>query len=386
MTYISGIAYWRPFLQTNNRLRRGSSLFLSAFLAIAGCAALLGAPPVATASVLASSGTAIAQEPVLSPPAPLPAGTYCEGPDADQPPGSPAKVMLVMLENNSYKKVIGSTNAPFESILSKQCGSATAAFGATHWSAANYLAISAAEFPPNSPNGCGNVKACTDSSANLFAQLDTADLTWQAFMEAMPGACATSSSGNYKIGHNPPIFYPTIAPSQCRANDVGVADLTSTTGSFASSVAAGTLPNLSFVSPSLAYDGEGSGGGTAGLRSADLHLQRMLTLVQQGPDYENGNLDVFIAYDEGSGADATSGEDCTNQRLDLPITNDLSAHQESCHVPLLLLNRYASAAPDPTFFDHYSITRTIEQLFGLPYLAHAGDAQTNSLLGHFGLH
>jgi hypothetical protein len=40
---------------------------------------------------------------------------------------------------------------------------------------------------------------------------------------------------------------------------------------------------------------------------------------------------------------------------------------------------------DATFFDHYSITKTVEDLFGLPYLAHAGDAQTSSLLGHFGL-
>ena len=44
-----------------------------------------------------------------------------------------------------------------------------------------------------------------------------------------------------------------------------------------------------------------------------------------------------------------------------------------------------SGTHDATFFDHYSVTKTVENIFGLPYLAHAKDAQTNSLVGHFGL-
>jgi Phosphoesterase family len=72
--------------------------------------------------------------------------------------------------------------------------------------------------------------------------------------------------------------------------------------------------------------------------------------------------------------------------MDLPVTNGVSAHQESCHVPLFVIYPYTSAdTADGTFFDHYSITKTVEEIFGLPYLAHARDAQTSSLIGHFGL-
>ena len=95
---------------------------------------------------------------------------------------------------------------------------------------------------------------------------------------------------------------------------------------------------------------------------------------------------VLIAYDEGAGPDKVNGENCANESLDLPVTNGVSAHQESCHVPLFVVYPYTPAGDsDATFFDHYSITKTAEDLFGLPYLAHAGDAQTNSLVGHFGI-
>ena len=95
---------------------------------------------------------------------------------------------------------------------------------------------------------------------------------------------------------------------------------------------------------------------------------------------------VLIAYDEGAGPDKVNGENCANESLDLPVTNGVSAHQESCHVPLFVVYPYTPAGDsDATFFDHYSITKTVEDLFGLPYLAHAGDAQTNSLVGHFGI-
>ena len=95
-------------------------------------------------------------------------------------------VIVVMLENLSYNQVVGSANAPYETSLAGQCGIAPDYFGATHTSAANYLAISAGEFPSASPPGCGSVKACSDSSNNLYNQLTTAGLTWGGFMESMP--------------------------------------------------------------------------------------------------------------------------------------------------------------------------------------------------------
>ena len=70
----------------------------------------------------------------------------------------------------------------------------------------------------------------------------------------------------------------------------------------------------------------------------------------------------------------------------MPIVDDVSAHQDSCHIPLFVVYPYTPAgAVDDGFLDDYSITKTVEDIFGLSHLAHAGDAQTASLVGHFGI-
>ncbi|HSX36339.1 MAG TPA: alkaline phosphatase family protein [Patescibacteria group bacterium] len=291
-------------------------------------------------------------------------------------------IVVVMFENKSYKQVVGNSSAPYQTSLTTTCGVATAMFGATHTSAANYLAISAGEFPSTSPPGCGSVKACADASNNLYKQLDTAGLNWRAYEESMPAPCTTSSSGAYKIGHNPPLFYSNIPAAECAANDLPVADLTAQSGVFWNDLQNQTLPSFSFVTPSLNNDGEGTGG----LLAADNWLKNFLATVQQSNSYQAGNTLVLVTYDEGTGSDATTGEDCTNQSLDMPITNNTSAHQDSCHVPFFVVYPYTPAGTsDGTFFDHYSVTKTVESEFGLPLLAHAGDAQTTSLIGHFGI-
>jgi phosphatidylinositol-3-phosphatase len=295
-------------------------------------------------------------------------------------------VIVVMLENRSYNQVVGSANAPYQTSLAGQCGVGTSYFGATHTSAANYLAVSAGEYPSASPPGCGSVKACADSSNNLYNQLTTAGLSWNGFMEAMPTACDPTSSGEYKNGHDPIIFYTGIPAAECQADDLGVSDLAAQSGVFWNDLQNQTLPSFSWVTPSEANDGEGQGTSAQNEQTADTWLQNFIAAVQQSNSYQSGNTLVLVTYDEGSGSDAAVGEDCTNESRDLPVTNGTSAHQDSCHVPLFVVYPYAPAGDnDSAFFDHYSITKTIEDLFGLPYLAHAGDAQTNSLVGHFGI-
>ena len=302
-------------------------------------------------------------------------------------------VLVVMMENLSYRQVVGNANAPFQTSLARQCGVATAEFAATHTSGANYLAVSAGEYPPSSPPGCGGIQQCADASNNLYNQLGSAGLSWAGFEEAMPSPCDPSSSGPvanghaaYSVGHNPIVFYTDIPHAACVANDVPVADLTAESGAFWNAAQNQTLPAFSFLTPSAADDNEGGKTKALGEQIGDAWLQRFVATLQQSASYQSGNTLVLIAYDEGEGGDFAVGENCTNMSLDLPVTNGVSAHQDSCHVPLFVVYPYTAAGDaDATFFDHYSITRTVEDLFGLPYLAHAGDSQTASLVGHFGI-
>ncbi len=288
-------------------------------------------------------------------------------------------VLLVMLENHSYKQVVGNSAAPYQTSLTKSCGSATAMFGATHTSAANYLALSAGEYPTASPPGCGSISTCHDNNDNLYHQLETAGLSWKSYQESMNGACSTSGS-NYKIGHNPPLFYTDISHASCLANDLAVPDLTALSGALWTNLQNQSLPSFSWVTPNLLNDGEGQ------MSTTDNWVKKFIVTVEQSASYQAGNTAVLITYDEGTGADRVTGEDCTNQSLDMPIINNTSAHQDSCHVPFFVVYPYTPAgSSDGAFFDHYSVTKTMEDLFGLPYLAHVNDYQTNSLIGHLGL-
>jgi phospholipase C len=201
----------------------------------------------------------------------------------------------------------------------------------------------------------------------------------------MPTACSPTTSGNYKIGHNPAVFYSDIPLAECQAKDLPVASLVAQSGTLWNDLQAQTLPSLSWVTPNNVNDGD-SGTPTGSLATADGWLAKFLATVQQSASYQAGNTLVLVTYDEGTGSDGKTGEDCTNQALDLPVTNGVSAHQDSCHIPLFVVYPYTAAgAADSTFFDLYSVTKTVEDLFGLPNLAHAADPQTTSLLGHFGI-
>jgi phosphatidylinositol-3-phosphatase len=278
-------------------------------------------------------------------------------------------VLVVVLENKSYGQVLGRSAYPTSSMLAATCGTATRAFGATHTSAANYLALVSGTVSHYS--GCGTVSACTAlGQTNLFSQLDAAGLTWKSYEEDMPAPCGpTSNATTYKIGHNPALFYKL---ADCKANDVPVADLTAPTGAFAEDLADQTLPTFGFITPSLVDDGEGPGGYPA----ADRWLGRFVALVQASPAYQAGNTMLIVTNDEGSGADAVNAEDCTNR------SRDLAGNQESCHIPFFIVYPWASGK-DATFFTHYSVTRTVQDLFGLTPMAGSITAQT--LVGHFGI-
>jgi phospholipase C len=227
--------------------------------------------------------------------------------------------------------------------------------------------------------GC-NYLACADQSTSIYQQLDAAGLSWKAYEESMPAACDKSTAGLYDFGHNPPVFYTGISSAECQARDVPVSDLTAPSGAFWNDLQAGTLPALSWITPDTSNDGENSCGGNCALSIADTWLKNFVGLVAGSAEYQSGRTVIFVTYDEGTGPDKTAGENCASESA------DLGGLQSSCHVPFFVV--YPGTVPgtrDAAFFDHYSVTRTIEDFFGLPYLAHAGDAQTASLAGHFGL-
>src|SRR3954468_2372092 len=264
--------------------------------------------------------------------------TLCGNPG----PASPIRhVVVVMLENESAHNVIGNVAAPYiNGTLRPQCGSAAQMFGATHYSAANYLAITAGAYPAGSPAGCGSVSMCHTPADNLFHQTETHALSWKAYEEAMPSACAKTSSGKYSLGHNPAPFYDDLA--DCAAYDVPVAALDVPSGAFWNDLKNRTLPSFSFVTPDDIHNGHDAG---TGVPAIDTFLSTFVPLIKQSNSYQDGQTAVFITFDEGRGG--TKGQNCTNKAL------DLAGSQESCHIPFFVVYPYTRPGPVAGFFDHY---------------------------------
>ena len=283
-------------------------------------------------------------------------------------------VIIVMLENRSYNQVVGSPAAPFQTRLARECGNATEAFAATHGSGPDYLAVSAGQYPASSIRGCAYL-ACVSNEDNIYQQLDRAGLTWKAYQESMPSACDKSSAWPYKIGHDPAIFYAGIGAAECQARVVPVAGLTTRAGAFYRDLRGGRLPSVAWITPDRINDGEKPCSGSCALASADRWLRNFLALAAAAPDYQDGSVLILVTYDEGRGRDNKFGENCADK------TADLYGRQPSCHVPLFVVWPYARPGINSTFLTLYSLTRTIEGVFGLPCLAHACDPETASLAG-----
>jgi len=292
--------------------------------------------------------------------------------DPTEPTGIRHLVVFV-LENRSYTHIIGepgttaANQAPFQNALAGQCGLATDYYGVTHPSLPDYMAMTAGE-----TLFATDCNTCESDGDSIFSQLETAALTWKTYAEDMPSPCfdQDARSVGYIRHHNPPIYFTRLAET-CPTNDVPLG--TTDGGNLASDLADGALANVTFVIPNNCNNAHDACTGTGmAVKQADNWLASWLPLVAQSPAYTSGETAVFITWDEGRGG--TSGEDC------------LKTRSSGCHVVLLALQKnLAAGARNAARASHYDLLWTMEKLFGLPALGHAGDPGAVDLLAGFGL-
>lgn len=248
------------------------------------------------------------------------------------------------MENKGYGSVIGSSAAPFENSLAKQCGLATNDNGVSHPSLPNYLAATG-----------GSTFGVTDdaspsahqiSANSIFGQVGQAGLTWRSYNEAMPRNCDTSPSGEYAVKHNAAAYYLAIRTA-CGTNDVPLE------GFLDRDITAGSLPSFSFVTPNLCNDTH-----DCPVQAGDEWLATWIPKILAGPNYTSGNTLVIITWDEAEGS--------------------------SNRIPTIVIGPSVPAGTVAAQrFDHYALLRTTEDILGLPHLQAAASAP--SMAGAFGL-
>jgi phosphatidylinositol-3-phosphatase len=275
-------------------------------------------------------------------------------------------VFVIIGENTDYQHLT-TTNAPY---LTTAIRPSSAWFenyyAATHWSQANYVALTSGQFTPCEQDDFGY--ACRDDVDNLFHQLDGAGLTWKVWLESGTAKCDTGSGGSctsndpcpltgfYTTG-NPPINFTDIPYDECLANDIPAGTPQDGMETFNARVTSGDVSDFNFVIPNGCEDGEAACKPLNNRYTQfDAFLAREVPLIEASPAFGKNGV-IVVTYDE-------------DQRMGgLAAKNGLgSGGHIACALisPLVRPGDYA----DKTY--SYSVLRTIQDGFGLaPYLGAA---------------
>jgi acid phosphatase len=271
--------------------------------------------------------------------------------------GTPPHVMVIVLENEEYSQVVGSGTAPYFNQLAAQYGLATDYHARTHPSLPNYIDLIAGS-TMDITSDCAD---CHTDGDTIVDQINKVGVHWKAYMGGMPSVCYQGADyppgtlDGYAKKHNPFLYFDHLRtdPTACQ-DDVPLTQLNDDLSS------ARATPFI-WISPSLCDDGHDA---NCGLASADRWLQNTMPTILQSRWYAQNGI-VIVTFDEGR---SDSQSSCCG-----------GAH--GGHVATLVISKSVKpGARMDTPVDHAGTLRTVEALYGVPYLRTANDPQSGDLM------
>jgi hypothetical protein len=357
--------------------------------------------------VLVGLATVAAAAPESPPPAPA----------AREPLPPIRHVFVLMLENQSYAATFGSRSpAPYLAhTLPARGALLTRYYAIGHASLGNYIALVSGQAPNFATQlDCSTYSDFRASEPALDAhgqlrgsgcvyprivrslpdQLEAAGLSWKAYMEDMGknparesatcghaplGATETtnlaSRGDQYAAKHNPFVYFHAIIDDQARC-DRHVVNLERLPQDLAS---AATTANYIFITPNLCSDGHDTrciDGQIGGLASIDRFLRTWVPRIEAAPAFIADGM-LVITFDESDGGGAEGSSACCGER---PLPG--ARFQPGFNGPgggrvgAIVLSKFVkpgtvSAVP----YNHYSLLRTVEAIFDLPFLGYAAEPE-----------
>jgi hypothetical protein len=337
---------------------------------------------------------------------------------ADAPPIR--HVFVLMLENqNAAVTFAGKPPAPYlAQTLPPQGAMLPNYYGIGHASLDNYIALISGQAPNEKTQldcplfadflapqpgldahgqllgvGCvypKTVKALPD-------QLEAAGLTWRGYMEDMGkdprrerATCGhpplgkpdetliATAADKYAAKHNPFVYFHTIIDDQARC-DAHVVNLNALPKDLQS---AATTPNYVFITPNLCNDGHDPlciDGGPGGFPAVDAFLRKWVPLITGSPAFKQDGL-LVITFDESEGNGPEGSTACCGEK---PLA---SARRPAGvlgpgggRIGAVLLSPFIKPGTVSTVpYNHYSLLRTVEDIFGLGHLGYAGEPDLKS--------
>ena len=238
-------------------------------------------------------------------------------------PTAPARVFLIVMENHSFDEAM---TGAFTAELAARGGVAASYHAITHPSVPNYLALTS-----------GQTRGVHDDSyhslprKDLGDQLTQARIPWRAYMEGLGSAGCLASPEPYDPGHNPFAFYG----GGCPANVVPFS-------SIGSDLASGAM-RFSWITPDSCHDQH-----SCPISAGDDWLRQTVGEITGSHAWDPGSV-LFVTWDEDEG---------------------LSDN----HVLTLVIRPGGQHSVSHIRYDHYSLLRTLEDIFGVAPLANASTA------------
>ena len=203
-------------------------------------------------------------------------------------------VVIVLEENTDYLSVVGTMAMPYLNTLISQYGLATQYYATTHPSIGNYMDLTTGQILTN--DDMQTPATFPVSADNVVRELLAAGKTWKAYGEDLPSVGYTGpDTGNFAIRHFPLAYMTDVLNSQTQLQNL--VPFTQ----FATDLAAGTLPNYSWITPNLCNDAH-----NCALGVADTWLQTNIDPLIKNPAFQKDGL-LIILFDEASDTDITNG-------------------------------------------------------------------------------
>jgi phosphatidylinositol-3-phosphatase len=230
------------------------------------------------------------------------------------------------------------------------------------------------------------------STQTLAGQLVAKRLTWRAYVQGIdeagtqapacahpalaaadPTADQSSSNGAYATFRNPFVYFDSIVDTpECATNDVGLEALQ---GDLAH---AKRTPSFSYIVPDRCHDGNPTPctpGAPVGVAQTDAFLERVVPEITASKAYKESGLLVITVDQAPSSGELADSSSCCGQPLfpNAPSRTLAGAPRGGGAVGALLLSPYVKGGTtNEEPFNHFSLLRTIEDLFGLGHLGYAG--------------
>lgn len=315
-------------------------------------------------------------------------------------------VFIIVLENKGYDTTFGpgtvatylADSLPARGALLRQY------YGIGHVSLDNYIAMISGMPPtPQTQGDCGRYADFVQTGTakdgqpigtgcvypahiqTIANQLTSKHLTWKGYMEDMglnpareAARCGhpvlnqldsterATPTDQYAAKHDPFVYFHAIIDSaSCQQNVVPLTELEPSLAQIA------TTPNYSFISPNLCNDGHDRpcrSGDAGGLVSADAFLRHWVPIITSSPAFRKDGL-LLITFDEALTLDPSA---CCDEPTGPNTLRPGAGGPGGGRIGAVLLSPFikpGTVSDRP--YNHYSMLRSMEDIFHLPHLGYA---------------